>query len=131
MVVGLQFELFCADLAATVSFWVTVLGFEAPDRSGVNGYTSLRSGPVEIGVCQRDGLPPGHHFRADRFASQAGVGVEIVLFVDDLDAAYDRATVALTAGSGQLEPLQDRPWGMRDFRVIDPDGYYVRVTSRG
>jgi hypothetical protein len=26
------------------------------------------------------------------------------------------------------EPLTDRPWGLRDFRVVDPDGYYLRVT---
>jgi len=27
------------------------------------------------------------------------------------------------------EPLQRRRWGLRDFRITDPDGYYLRVTQ--
>jgi uncharacterized protein (DUF2252 family) len=27
--------------------------------------------------------------------------------------------------------IQDRPWGLRDFRVLDPAGYYLRITGRG
>jgi hypothetical protein len=26
------------------------------------------------------------------------------------------------------EALRGRPWGLRDFRPFDPDGYYLRVT---
>jgi lactoylglutathione lyase len=26
-------------------------------------------------------------------------------------------------------PLQERNWGMADFRVLDPDGDYLRITS--
>ncbi len=29
-----------------------------------------------------------------------------------------------------IEPLLVRPWGLTDFRVADPDGYYLRITSR-
>jgi lactoylglutathione lyase len=28
------------------------------------------------------------------------------------------------------QDLQDRPWGLTDFRIIDPAGYYLRVTGR-
>jgi hypothetical protein len=28
------------------------------------------------------------------------------------------------------EDLQPRPWGLEDFRLVDPDGYYLRVTFR-
>ena len=28
------------------------------------------------------------------------------------------------------EDLGDRPWGLRDFRVLDPAGYYLRITDR-
>ncbi len=51
--------------------------------------------------------------------------MEIVLEVEDLEAALADAAHAVA------EPLQDRPWGLRDFRVSDPDGYYVRVTEGG
>jgi len=23
-----------------------------------------------------------------------------------------------------------RPWGLRDFRIFDPSGYYLRITER-
>lgn len=54
------------------------------------------------------------------------MGVELVLEVDDLDR--DRARV-LAAGWPVVEDVQLRPWGLRDFRLVDPDGYYWRVTS--
>jgi peptide/nickel transport system permease protein len=29
------------------------------------------------------------------------------------------------------EDLREVPWGLRDFRILDPAGYYLRVTDRG
>jgi uncharacterized glyoxalase superfamily protein PhnB len=29
----------------------------------------------------------------------------------------------------EATPLQDQPWGLRDFRVVDPEGYYLRFTT--
>ena len=26
------------------------------------------------------------------------------------------------------DPLELRPWGLSDFRLADPDGYYLRIT---
>jgi len=54
------------------------------------------------------------------------VGVELVLEVEDLDA--DRARVA-QAGWPVVEDVMTRPWGLRDFRLLDPAGYYWRVTT--
>ena len=47
--------------------------------------------------------------------------------VDDVDAWHRRV---FASGHPVFEPLQERPWGLRDFRIVDPDGYYLRVTSR-
>jgi predicted ester cyclase len=56
-----------------------------------------------------------------------GLGVEIVIEVDDVERCQERVAAS---GHPILEPLQDRPWGLRDFRISDPDGYYLRITSR-
>jgi len=61
----------------------------------------------------------------------AAWGVEIVVEVDDVDAAFAPAREAAVTLGGQIEPLAGRPWGLTDFRLIDPDGYYIRVTSTG
>lgn len=29
-----------------------------------------------------------------------------------------------------VEELRKRPWGLKDFRVEDPFGYYLRITER-
>jgi hypothetical protein len=28
-----------------------------------------------------------------------------------------------------VKPIQDRTWKARDFRLADPDGYFIRITS--
>ena len=43
------------------------------------------------------------------------------IFPSYLDAA---------AGWPLEQDLQDRAWGLTDFRVVDPAGYYLRITSR-
>jgi predicted enzyme related to lactoylglutathione lyase len=53
--------------------------------------------------------------------------VEIVLEVEDLDEALERVE---RAGVALIEHARERPWGLRDFRIADPDGYYLRVTTR-
>ena len=47
--------------------------------------------------------------------------------MDDVDALHRRV---LASGYPVFEPLQERPWGLRDFRIVDPDGYFLRITSR-
>jgi hypothetical protein len=53
--------------------------------------------------------------------------VEIVVEVDYLHAERDRIRLA---GWPIEEDIMRRPWGLQDFRVLDPDGYYLRFTSR-
>ena len=53
--------------------------------------------------------------------------MEIVLEVEDLDEAYAGFE---RAGERVAEPIRTQPWGLRDFRLVDPDGYYLRVTTK-
>jgi len=130
VLVGLRFELFVDDVEASVRFYGVTLGLMPPENWSSNGYVPLRAGAVTIGVQHHTTLPPGHHFSASRLSGPRGVGVEIVVEVNDVDAAYALAAPQAERHGGLIEPLGDRPWGVRDFRLVDPDGYYVRVTSR-
>lgn len=67
------------------------------------------------------------YFTQDIASVRRGLGVEIVLEVDDVDALHRRV---VASGHEIFEPPQVRPWGLRDFRIADPDGYYLRITSR-
>jgi hypothetical protein len=67
-------------------------------------------------------IPPG--FAHERVLRGHGGGVELVLEVDDLDAALRRVE---EAGHALADGLQPRPRRRRDFPIVDPGGYYVRV----
>jgi catechol 2,3-dioxygenase-like lactoylglutathione lyase family enzyme len=117
----LRFEIFPADLDATVDFYQRVLGFQlTDDRRDQDDYVALRRGAVRVGAV----LDPVPDARAAR---RPPAGLELVLEVDDVAAERDRV---LAAGWPLDDDLHDQPWGLRDFRILDPDGYYLRITNR-
>ncbi len=122
MGMSLRFEVFSSDLEATLDFYIRVLRFSVArdDRESTVPYLSLRRGQVRVGAVFRADVE-----RVD--LRRPPTGVELVLEVDDLVAERDHV---LAAGWRLLEDLQDRPWGLSDFRLLDDGGYYLRVTSR-
>jgi catechol 2,3-dioxygenase-like lactoylglutathione lyase family enzyme len=113
MPAALRCEIFPADLDRSVDFYVRVLGFTLlrDERRSDEPYIYMQRGDVRLGAL-RD---PGAVIEGER---RPPVGVELVLEVDDLDAERE-----LT------DELTERPWGLRDFRLLDPDGYYWRITT--
>jgi lactoylglutathione lyase len=127
--VGVRFELFVDDVERAVEFYDAVLGLRPSPGYDPRGYVPVNAGSVRIGLQRHDALGAEHHFRPSHFAGPRGVGVEIVIEVDDIHAAFARARDTALGRGGQIEPLAARPWGQTDFRLVDPDGYYIRVTS--
>ncbi|MGH2499569.1 MAG: VOC family protein [Candidatus Limnocylindria bacterium] len=121
-------ELHVPDLGRARTFYerlgFTVVREESASADG--GYLVMERGGSLL--CFWGGTPrvAEHPFFGRRPRDTVrGHGVEIVIPVEDLDAAFEamRAT-----GRVVQEPLE-RPWGARDFRVEDPFGYYLRVTE--
>jgi predicted enzyme related to lactoylglutathione lyase len=118
-------ELFVEDMDRAIAFYRDVLGFALLRRDA--GYASIRRGDVTLGIGPIAKLPDvGGYFTRHKLRANRGMGVEIVLEVADLAAEWARVR---STGWPILEPMQDRPWGLADFRLADPDGYYLRVTS--
>jgi len=123
----LRLELFVEDMTASIAFYTQVLAFKVV-RHEPDDYASLRWGNAVLGIGPVAKLPEeGGYFGRDISSYRRGLGVEIVLEVDDVDEWQARVGAS---GHPIFEPLQDRPWGLRDFRIADPDGYYLRITSR-
>ena len=122
MEMTLRCEIFPPDLDAAVDFYTRVLRFSVTkdQRDDPRAYVSLQRGTVRIGAARRAVADA-------RAARLPPAGVELVLEVDDVVGERDRV---VAAGWPLSEDLQDRPWGLRDFRVIDPAGYYLRITGR-
>jgi lactoylglutathione lyase len=117
----LRIELFPLDLDETVAFYVNVLRFVLvrDERSAEWPYVALQRGAVGVGAASRPAV-------TDLTARRPPVGVELVLEVGDVDGEWERVR---RSGWPIEEELHDRPWGLRDFRIVDPSGYYLRITQ--
>ena len=57
--------------------------------------------------------------------SKRGYGVELVIMVEDVDSYYEEVKQFAKV----VEELKLKPWGLRDFRIEDPFGFYLRITN--
>lgn len=100
----------------TVAFYQR-LGFEGGPHSFDAGYAILRRGALELHFFAHPALVPAE--------SWAGC----YLRVQDVDSVYRAFAAHPLPGQGipRLEAPQDKPWGLREFALVDPDGNLLRV----
>ena len=109
------------DLDVTRAFYER-LGFRAagwwPNEFG--GYAILVRGDLTM------------HFFAFRDISPAQNYAQCYWRVKDVDALYAEYHAAGLSSSGtpRLIPVEDKPWGMREFAITDPNGNLVRVGQQ-
>jgi lactoylglutathione lyase len=117
-------ELFVSDIERSLAFYRT-LGFGVLKR--YEDWILLRRGDIKLSL-QGDAhaVQGPHYFTPHIGRTPRGTGVEISIQVTDVDAEHIRAK---TAGLNIVKGIQDRPWKARDFRLADPDGYFLRITS--
>jgi catechol 2,3-dioxygenase-like lactoylglutathione lyase family enzyme len=103
------------DVDETAAFYQR-LGFEVVARYDDFGgpYLLLRRDEVEL------------HFVQDADVDPAGNDRACYLRIVDVQSVYDEwARLALDA----VRPIEDKPWGMREFAVVDPSGNLLRIGS--
>jgi catechol 2,3-dioxygenase-like lactoylglutathione lyase family enzyme len=102
------------SLPASLAFYAR-LGFEGEIIGGQ--YAILTRGSVELHFFAHPDLVPAE--------SHAGCYVR----VQNVDAIYlGLATARLPRhGIPRMDVLEDKPWGMREFAVIDEDGNLLRI----
>jgi len=117
-------ELHVADVDASIRFY-EALGFRIVRRW--EDWVGLDRDGAEL-VLQGDAYVRGHehYFTPHLDRSPRGTGVEVTVEVDDVDAVH---AAAVAASLRIVKPIQDRAWKARDFRLADPDGFFIRITS--
>ena len=106
------------DLNETRAFYER-LGFQAagwwPNQFG--GYAILVRGDLSMHFFSFEDISPDQNY------------AQCYWRVKDVDALYAEFHAAGLSRSGtpRLEPVEDRPWGMREFSITDPNGNLVRV----
>jgi uncharacterized glyoxalase superfamily protein PhnB len=119
---ALQAALTVADLEKSLTWYTGALGFDVVqkhEREGVVRSVSLRAGNVRILLNQDNGQRG-----ADRMK---GEGLSFMITTaQNIDEIANRITAS--GWTLESEPV-DTPWGMRVFRVRDPDGFLYAISS--
>lgn len=111
-----------SDLERSVSWYVAALGFSEDRRHEREGKligVSLKGGAVRILLTQDDGAKGADRARGEAMSLQITTSQSI----DDI-----ASRVAGTGTSLDTAPTT-MPWGVRIFRVRDPDGFRLTVSS--
>lgn len=68
------------------------------------------------------------HFKNILANTPRGYEVEITIPVSNVEKLWNKANLNL--GKSQIaQKLELKRWGQKDFRVIDPFGFYIRFTE--
>lgn len=65
------------------------------------------------------------YFKRFSKTSKRGYGVEVIILVENVKQLYKKAKKFAKV----VDKFQVRPWGLEDFRIEDPFGYYLRFTE--
>ncbi len=125
--VPITVELFVPDVEASVRFYTGKLGFHLMrmERGTIGG--GERATFAVVGL-ERAALLIAHEsLEGDLALPPGGGAVHIRIVVDDVDALYQRAR---EGGAAIANDIADRPYGLRDFIIRDPDGFLLRFASR-
>ncbi len=110
------------DLQKSLAWYLEVVGFMIDrklERDGVLRGVALKAGDVRISINQDDG--------AKGWERVKGEGFSIRLTTEqNIDEIADR--IKAHGGILDTEPA-DMPWGARVFRLRDPDGYKLTISS--
>jgi RimJ/RimL family protein N-acetyltransferase/uncharacterized glyoxalase superfamily protein PhnB len=106
------------DVAAAVQWWVDVVGFRAGFVYG--------DPPTHAGVLPADAWTGGPRVQLTSRSSAEAGGAMVYVTVSDVDVLARRGA---DAGATILTPLGDRPWGVREIELADPDGNRIRLGA--
>jgi len=98
------------NVPAAIRYYSDVLGFRINYRQD------------DLGVMDRDAITV---LLIARTGEHKGIG-SFEVYVEDADALYEELSAK---GATVLGPPVSHPWGLRDFRVIDPEGNRITFAQ--
>ncbi len=119
---SMEASLTVRDVAASLAWYRDVLGFAVDrrvEREGSLRAVLLRAGDVRILIVQDNGAKGMDRAKGEGFSLQLSTS-------QSADEIADRVRAA--GGVLESEP-EDTPWGVRAFRLRDPDGFRFTISS--
>ncbi|MFT3820392.1 MAG: VOC family protein [Rubrivivax sp.] len=105
------------SLAETLQFYGR-FGFQGRVAGPAADYAILERGPLEVHFWLYPALKPEES------------AFSCYLRVQDVEAmyrAFSSAAPLPRQGIPRMEPPEDKPWGLREFAVVDEDGNLLRI----
>ena len=122
---GLVFiELYTLDIPTSTRLFTEVFGFAVVQDEP--GFIGLRSPKAIVLLNDGHDLPAGHRFAGRITGQNHGDCVEIGMVTENLQETHRRAKAF---GRYQVTDIVLQAWGMRDFRVVTSEGFYLRITE--
>jgi uncharacterized glyoxalase superfamily protein PhnB len=118
----LSASLTVGDLERSLAWYRDVLCFSIDrkhEHGGVMTGVSLKAGAVRLLLNQDDGAKGKDRVKGEGFSLQ-------ITTVQDIDELAQG--IRARGGTLESEPA-DMPWGARVFRVRDPDGFKITISS--
>jgi uncharacterized glyoxalase superfamily protein PhnB len=119
----LNLSLTVADIHKSMAWYRDVIGFEVQqqhERDGQLRAVALKAGSVRIMINQEDGAKGWDRTKGEGFSLQ-------FMTEDNLDEMA--AKIKASGSTLDTEPA-DMPWGVRMFRMRDPDGFKLVFSSK-
>lgn len=108
------------------------LGFEVvweEPPKGMNGYLVMKlNKSILCFFCGNEYVYNHPFFKQFPKETVRGYGVEISIQVTEIDQYYNQVANRLPRES-VFQPLKQQPWGKKDFRIMDPFGYFIRFNE--
>lgn len=118
--------LVCRDASAEIDFCKVTFGaVELNRRSGPDGIVAHGLVAIGVAMIMIEGEWPGVASRSPEMDGSSPV--LLYVYVADVDAAVQRA---VGAGAKVLMPVEDRFWGDRTGRIMDPSGHVWTLSTR-
>jgi uncharacterized glyoxalase superfamily protein PhnB len=120
---ALSASLTVKDVHASLAWYHDVLGFTVTrkfDRDGTLRAVSLAAGAARILLGQDDGSKGSDRVKGEGFSLRFTTAQNV-----------DEIAARITSVGGSLETAPFDAWGARAFRVRDPDGFLLVISTEG
>ncbi len=125
MSVLFRVELYVKDIEESIRFYQEIVGLELfgrNERSARFNYDCF-----SLLITSDTILDDNHFFKNKAKSDIKGNGFELIIVVDKLEKVYQRC---LDNNYPIEVDVEKYPWNMRGFKIADPDGYFLRITSK-
>ncbi|PDZ52071.1 lactoylglutathione lyase [Bacillus sp. AFS094611] len=115
-------QLYVNDIEKSLLFYEEVIGLQLYKRS-MHG-ARFNHDQFSLLLVSDSRLNENHYFYNRKEVK--GNGFELIIVVNRIEEVYERCKENRCTIQ---EEIQTYSWEMRGFKIVDPDGYFLRITS--